>query len=45
MSKFLIAGGIIVCGGAIAGLGFEKEWGLWVTIIGVLIALPSIIGY
>jgi hypothetical protein len=45
MSRFFIAGGIIALLGAVAGFGFEKEWGLYIVIGGSLIALPSLFGF
>lgn len=42
MSKFMIIGGIIGIIGGIVAFGFEREWGMWVTIIGASIAFPSI---
>ena len=42
MSWFMIIGGIIGIIGGIVAFGFEKEWGMWVTIIGALIALLSL---
>lgn len=42
MSLFLIVGAIIVFFGAIIGFGFEKEEGVYIAIVGGLIALPSL---
>jgi len=42
MFKLFVIGEILGLAGAIIALGFEQEWGLYITIGGALIALPSI---
>jgi hypothetical protein len=42
MSEFLIVGTVIVLFGSLAGFGFEKEWGIYISGLGALIALPSL---
>ncbi|MBU2028326.1 hypothetical protein KJ761_00325 [Patescibacteria group bacterium] len=43
MFKLFVIGEIIGFTGVIIALGFGQEWGLYVTIGGALIALPSIL--
>jgi len=42
MFKVFVIGEIIGFAGAIIGLGFSQEWGLYVTVGGASIAFPSI---
>jgi hypothetical protein len=39
MSKLFVVGAIVCISGAVVGLGLEKKWGLWFTVIGILFAI------